>query len=190
MRLEKCYFCSSTCYPGHGMEFVRNDGKIFRFCRSKCRRLFKMKRNPRKVAWTKAHRRAHGKELVMDSTFEFERQRNRPVKYNREIMRQTISAMQRVQQIRLKREQDLHKERMRVADQKKVFGRERALRKEAERQAIHQQDIDRAKARFEAQDQTHELLDSIQIKEGASTQKSTQKLSQPQVTAVLEEILL
>ncbi|KAL2916826.1 ATPase-activating ribosome biosynthesis protein [Polyrhizophydium stewartii] len=111
MRLEKCYFCSVNCYPGHGVMFVRNDSKTFRFCSSKCHRNFKMKRNPRKVRWTKAFRRAAGKEMTIDSTLEFEKRRNIPVRYDRDLMATTLKAMKRVQEIKAKRERVFFKKR-------------------------------------------------------------------------------
>jgi len=104
MRLETCYYCSSTIWPGHGIQFVRNDCKIFRFCRSRCHRAFKKKWNPRKSRWTKAHRKFTGKDLVTDTTFEFEKRRNEPVKYDRDLWQNTVKAMGRVEEIRTKRE--------------------------------------------------------------------------------------
>nr|AAX48858.1 L24-like [Suberites domuncula] len=112
MRVEKCYFCSSPVYPGHGIMFIRNDCKTFRFCRSKCHKAFKRKRNPRKVRWTKAFRKAHGKELTMDSTFQFERRRNAPVKYNRDLWRRTVHAIKRIEVIKQRRQARFIKNRL------------------------------------------------------------------------------
>ena len=91
---------------------MRNDAKQFRFCRSKCHKNFKMKRNPRKLGWTKAFRRAHGKEMVVDSTLQFQQRRNAPVRYNRELVAGTLRAMERVEEVRKRRERVFYKQRM------------------------------------------------------------------------------
>ncbi|KAF6011771.1 ATPase-activating ribosome biosynthesis protein [Brettanomyces bruxellensis] len=112
MRIHSCHFCSSPIYPGHGITFVRNDGKVFRFCRSKCHKAFKQRRNPRKLKWTKAFRKSAGKELAVDSTLTFAKRRNVPVRYNRNLVKTTLNAMQRIEQIRRRRERAFYKNRM------------------------------------------------------------------------------
>ncbi|KAI3775541.1 hypothetical protein L1987_50120 [Smallanthus sonchifolius] len=132
MRLEKCWFCSSTIYPGHGIQFVRNDAKIFRFCRSKCHKNFKMKRNPRKVKWTKVYRRLHGKDMTQDTTFEFERKRNRPERYDRNLTENTLKAIKTIDKVRFRREETHHKNRMKC----KIAKERKEARKELDQQ-IH-----------------------------------------------------
>jgi large subunit ribosomal protein L24e len=98
--------------------------------------VLRMKRNPRKVKWTKAFRKAAGKDMTIvsispilsslntvsksdirtwlttqDSTFEFEKRRNVPVRYNRELVQTTIKAMKRVAEIKLRRERAFYKNR-------------------------------------------------------------------------------
>lgn len=120
MRVYSCHFCSSPVYPLHGIMFVRNDAKEFRFCRSKCHKAFKQRRNPRKLKWTKAFRKAAGKELVVDSTLTFAARRNVPVRYNRDLVAKTLQAMSRVEEIRQKRERAFYKNRMRGNKDRKL----------------------------------------------------------------------
>jgi large subunit ribosomal protein L24e len=168
MRIETCYFCSQPCYPSKGITFVRyevisqtwirqraetnittfrNDARLFRFCRSKCHKNFKMKRNPRKLKWTKAFRKSAGKEMLVDSTLTFAARRNVPVRYNRDLVATTLKAMERVSEIRQRRERVFYKNRMagnkekeRAANRKLVAENEHLLPKmrASERKALEQ----------------------------------------------------
>ncbi|KAL6076329.1 ATPase-activating ribosome biosynthesis protein [Balamuthia mandrillaris] len=132
MRIEKCWFCGGPVYPGHGISFVRNDSKVFRFCRSKCHKNFKMKRNPRKVRWTKAYRRAAGKEMVLDSTLEFEKRRNRPVKYDRDLVATTVKAMKVVQDVKDRRQKSFYRDHMKGKKQEELKAQLKDLQKSRE----------------------------------------------------------
>jgi len=77
-----------------------------------------MKRNPRKVRWTKAFRHAHGKEMTVDATLDFEQRRNRPMRYNRDKMHLTLRAMKRISEIREARERQFYENRMKGKKEK------------------------------------------------------------------------
>jgi large subunit ribosomal protein L24e len=85
---------------------------MFRFCRSKCHKNFKAKRNPRRIRWTKAYRKTHGKELVTDPVLEFEKSRDTAVRYNRDLWVNTIQAMEKIDQIKTDREGRFWERRM------------------------------------------------------------------------------
>ncbi|KAG5978828.1 ATPase-activating ribosome biosynthesis protein [Claviceps digitariae] len=112
MRVDPCYFCGRPTFPSKGIVFNRNDGRSFRFCRSKCHKNFKHRRNPNKLKWTKASRIKAGKEMTVDSTLLFSARRNVPVRYNRDLMEKTIQAMARVSEVRARRERAFYKKRM------------------------------------------------------------------------------
>lgn len=103
VRIEKCSFCGGPVWPGHGTMYVRNDCRCFRFCRKKCRKFWMKKKNPRKFKWTKAYRAAMDKDLVVDSTLDFEQRRNRPVKYDRDLVAATLRTIRLVDDIRQER---------------------------------------------------------------------------------------
>jgi len=55
--MAKCSFCGSEITRGTGLLYVLKEGNFYWFCSNKCRKnQLKLKRNPRKVKWTAAHR--------------------------------------------------------------------------------------------------------------------------------------
>lgn len=54
MEKRTCSFCGYEIEPGTGKMLVMRDGRILYFCSRKCEKnMLKLKRNPRKLKWTK-----------------------------------------------------------------------------------------------------------------------------------------
>lgn len=102
--------------------------------------------------------------MAVDSTFEFEKRRNRPVKYDRDLMGKTIVAMQRVQEIKSKREERFHGNRMRDAKKEKKQQARVEIEKSvdllapavAKREEVMRNVVDSARARIAARKKAKE----------------------------------
>ncbi|RLG87475.1 MAG: 50S ribosomal protein L24 [Thermoprotei archaeon] len=51
--LRRCSFCGAPIELGTGIMYVRNDGTVLWFCSSKCFKNYKLKRDPKKLPWTR-----------------------------------------------------------------------------------------------------------------------------------------
>jgi large subunit ribosomal protein L24e len=56
--MAKCFFCGGKTPEARGKMFVRNDGKIFYFCNSKCEGNWKLGREGKSVKWTQAFQKS------------------------------------------------------------------------------------------------------------------------------------
>ena len=56
----KCTFCNSEIEMGTGKMLVKNDGKVFYFCSSKCEKnMIKLGREARKTNWIRKKERVN-----------------------------------------------------------------------------------------------------------------------------------
>lgn len=185
MRIYSCHFCSSPVYPSKGIMFVRNDAKEFRFCRSKCHKAFKQRRNPRKLRWTKAFRKAAGKELVVDSTLTFAARRNVPVRYNRELVATTLKAMSRIEEIRQKREKAFYKNRMRGNKERQLAADRKLVEENPELLRMRDVELRRKAERLERKAQSDDEMD-VESEE----EEESEAESESETEAVKQKVVL
>lgn len=139
-----------------------------------------MKRNPRKLKWTKAFRKAAGKEMVVDTSLTFAARRNIPTRYSRDLVAKTLTAMSRVEEIRRKRERVFYKNRMagnkqrqREADRKLVAENQHLLPKEMRDVVPEEKEVeDMEMVSEEEQEEKVEEKQAIKIPVKVSKKKS------------------
>lgn len=158
--------------------FVRNDAKEFRFCRSKCHKAFKQRRNPRKLRWTKAFRKAAGKELAVDTTLAFAQRRNVPVRYNRELVATTLRAMARVEEIRQKRERAFYKNRMRGNKERDFLRDKQLVESNPELLRVREVELARKKAKEEEVEVSEEESEEMDIDSEAESESESEQEKQ------------
>lgn len=64
MEITDCWFCGSKIYPGHGSLYVKNSCETLDFCKSKCKKLYKLGKNPSFLRWCHIFRQKNAKSVV------------------------------------------------------------------------------------------------------------------------------
>jgi large subunit ribosomal protein L24e len=68
-----CSFCGSEIEPGTGKMFIKKDGVVHYFCRSKCQKnMLNLKRLGRETQWTTTYLKETGKDQIAEEEEEEE----------------------------------------------------------------------------------------------------------------------
>ena len=74
--------------------------------------------------------------LLQDSTIDFEKRRNVPIRYNRELLQTTVKAMKRIHEIKLRREHAFWKSRFALFSLLAIMAMENFARMSASREKL------------------------------------------------------
>lgn len=70
-----------------------------------------------------------GKDMTKDTVFEFERKRNEPLKYNRDLYVTTIQAMKKIEKVKYNREKLFWQKRLASQKERNINNLENELEK-------------------------------------------------------------
>lgn len=113
--------------------------------------------------------------MIVDTTLQFAARRNVPVRYNRDHVATTLKAMQRVSEIRAKREKVFYKNRM-AGNKEKERAADRKLVAENEHLLPKQRASERLAVEMEAEPLVEKLVEEVQPQRLNRKQKVRQRL--------------
>jgi large subunit ribosomal protein L24e len=102
---NQCWFCGSTVYPGHGSVYIKNNCENLYFCRSKCKKLFKLGKNPSFLRWCYNFRKKKGKFIVLPQRKMFHQEQvfKEPGVYNNLLLKFMFFLMRRTKKQDIKK---------------------------------------------------------------------------------------
>lgn len=137
-----------------------------------------MKRNPRKLKWTKAFRKAAGKEMVVDSTLAFNQRRHVPVRYNRETVAKTLEAMKRIEEIRKRREKAFYQNRMRGNKERQLELDRKLVEANPELLRRREVELRRAAEKAQTKEEEDEIDEDVEDSDQSMEVDESEELSQ------------
>lgn len=113
-----CVFSEKKIFPGHGISFVRKDGKLLTFIDSKTKSLYNQGKKPAKLTWTKNWRKLNKKEK---QTRESRKVKKRTVKIQKAIEGISLhEILKKRNESEAQRKRAREKQKQQVKDRKKA----------------------------------------------------------------------